>query len=772
MMSKSSFLVNMKENNKRRLWVWVISLLAFVVIFPTSIALIVNRVVSSTEWMIETYGGELSQQIFRECLISGMFRALGFSVLIPALTAVIAVISAIQGFSYLYSRKKIDFYMGMPVKRKKRFLVIWLNGILLYIIPYILGLLISVLIATANGGVDGTVVHAALTALGVNFCFYLGVYHMAILAVMLTGNIVITGFAFMVFALYEFMVRYMLQRFQGLFFRYFSYYNSDTTPVLSPFSIYINFADAFNNRNMVEVKYLAGLLLFAAVVGVIGYVCYLKRPSEAAGKAMTFECTKPVVKILLIVPMSLVAGLFIADTIGFDPNSSMRGIGYIIFAMVLGVVIGCGLIQVIYEFDIKGAFRKKAHIVICGVLTALIFLVFRYDLTGYDSYIPKAEDIESAAFVPDYYEAGVWGNVHFDKNGSYMSSTEYADRYMHLKNVEDVCELAEISMNGYDEFTERYTQENDNDEQTEYWSCGTMIYHLKNGRKVSREIWINVNDERTTEILDRIMGSEEFKKGYMAGASENLTAILMDKESNRRISAAYGNCVYTRKMSEADALSFLEIYQEDLALANFSNVKESTPLSEFELSIEEDIPGSADVIGNSISRSSRSWTIGMNIYPFYEKSISWLTEHGYYMDYQLDVEDVDHIQVINQNYDVRENFEEKVYTTAGVATIAAEAASDATGADTFDEYEVDTRVYVDYTEKEDIARIAACAYTEEMMRYGANWDGGSLAEDGYQVIVYFKADSEINRNYGTSAYYCFLKDKVPDFVMEDTLYKE
>ena len=33
----------------------------------------------------------------------------------------------------------------------------------------------------------------------------------------------------------------------------------------------------------------------------------------------------------------------------------------------------------------------------CAVLSAAIVCVFRFDLTGYDSYLPDAENVESAA---------------------------------------------------------------------------------------------------------------------------------------------------------------------------------------------------------------------------------------------------------------------------------------------------------------------------------------------------------------------------------------
>ena len=39
MMSRSSFLGSLKENSKRRLWVWVLALLAFVLALPLGLAM-------------------------------------------------------------------------------------------------------------------------------------------------------------------------------------------------------------------------------------------------------------------------------------------------------------------------------------------------------------------------------------------------------------------------------------------------------------------------------------------------------------------------------------------------------------------------------------------------------------------------------------------------------------------------------------------------------------------------------------------------------------
>ena len=192
MTSKSSFLVNLKENNKRRLWVWVLSALILMLAFPVLAAMTVSQIRNGANSWADSYGQEAARAIIHARLVGAMSRELGFSTLKMLTTALLAIVSALQGFSWLYSRKKVDFYMGMPVKRKKRFFIIWLNGILIWLVPALLGLMIEALIAAGNGALDKTVILSALAACAVRLLFYLGVYHTAILAVMLTGNVLIT----------------------------------------------------------------------------------------------------------------------------------------------------------------------------------------------------------------------------------------------------------------------------------------------------------------------------------------------------------------------------------------------------------------------------------------------------------------------------------------------------------------------------------------------------------------------------------------------------
>lgn len=769
MTSKSSFLVSMKENSKRRLWVLIISALAFMLAFPTCTALMLNTISRRAQWITESYGSTVAGQIIHEKLINGMCGIVGMNAGLFLLTAAIAIVSAVQGFSYLYSRKKIDFYMGMPVKRKKRFFVIWLNGILLYILPYLAGLLITMLIAAGNGAMDKTVLLSAGAAYLVNLLLYLGVYHMAILAVMLTGNIVVTGFAFLTFCLYEFMVRVVVEGYKEIFFRYFTYFGSDKTPMLSPFSMYFDAAKTFNYSNRLDAKCLIGMLLFATFIGVISYFCYLKRPAEAAGRAMTFEITKPFVKILLVIPAALLMGGVISDVINFNPEESMDGIGWMIFAMALTVVIGSALIQVIYEFDIKGSLHKKSHVVISAVFVALIFIVFRYDLIGYDSYIPNQNQIKSIAFIPENYEE-LYGGIFFDDAGRYISNQEYARKYMYLDDIEEICAMVSHSMEEYDKLN-LYVKD-DSFGESGKWSYATIIYRLKNGREVNRCLWVNVEDAKTVKALDQIIGSEEFKKGLSMGMSDTLSAMLHNKDGKYKTNTSYGNRVYQQKMSDTEAQEFLEIYRKDFLTANFSNVRDSAPVGILNFNISEELSGSiyAGMNGN-MARATRDWNLGLFIYPFYEDSIAYLKEHGYYMDVQVNFEDIAKIQVVNYNYEIGRKLQEERITAAGAAAIDLDDPAvlldlGANGG----YYDIDTRVYADYSNEEQIREITEAIYPYDLIL--DDWDYGISRDKEYEVVIYFKTDSEMTKDYGTNALYAFLDGQVPDFVKEDTVYKE
>lgn len=757
MTSKNSFLASLMENNKRRIWLWLVSVLGFVILWPSAVAMTISRALRMSANYMEAYGAQMGEQLLKEQLISGIRYILGISDnFLYVGIAIFAIISGIQGFSYLYSRKKIDFYMGMPVKRKRRFFIIWLNGILAFLIPYLIGKGIGILFALVNGGMNGAILSETMMASALSLFFYLGIYHLAILAVMMTGNVIITGFGVLVFLLYEGMIRIIIQSYMDLFFKHFSYYGFQASPMLSPFTMLQEFAQKFENGQGNFGLTMLNLLLFAIGIGIIAYLCYLKRPAEAAGRAMAFRFPQPIIKILLTIPMTLLAGIIISDMSNYDPVFGDQGIGFIIFSMALTLLICNCLIQVIYEFDIKGIMHKNIHILISGAAVIFIFLIFRFDIFGYDTHIPAVEKIESAAFIPsqDYYYGG---NTYVDEQMNYLSAEEYASEYMYLSDVGAVSKLAKKAMVEANSI-EQFDVYRGDLEGT--WYSAMVIFRLGNGKEVCRNIYVNVEDAENVELLNRIEDSDEFRLGYYLGAGDILDQAL--KDSKKEISVLYGNSVYQQKLGIEDLKELLTLYKKDIQTAGFSNVRENM--------------ANGYLLINTTTRHQSYSSIResfIEIYPFFTECINYLKERGYYMENQIRPEDVERIQITNYNRKLQEAKEKELQESEAAFSTDAETnlylGAQAQRAGYYGS-DFDMRTFATYDDQAEIEKLAEYIYPENFSY--ANWSREKGADTEYSVTVYFKPDSNVAKDYGNTAYYSFIEGEVPEFVVKDTLYTE
>ena len=90
MMSKNSFLVNMKENNKRRIWVWVISILCFVLAYPVGVALMIKQAQTNLDWIKAEYGAA-AESILQSRLLENVKYMMGTSFILMGCCLSVAV---------------------------------------------------------------------------------------------------------------------------------------------------------------------------------------------------------------------------------------------------------------------------------------------------------------------------------------------------------------------------------------------------------------------------------------------------------------------------------------------------------------------------------------------------------------------------------------------------------------------------------------------------------------------------------------------------------
>lgn len=722
MTSRNSFLARLIENAKRRIWLLVVSLLTFVLAIPTFTAMSIS-VISQRENLIEQM--KVQEALYE--FASNLYKPSDGVIFI--FVGMFAIASGIQGFSYLYDRNKIDFYHSKPVKAVTRFFSIWSNGILVWLIPYTIGTLINLVLFAANGILDVKLFGSAWLYLVLAIGLYLCLYHLAILALMMTGKLIVTCMGILVFLLYESCIRILTCGYFEYFYQFF-YVGEETnwlTPVFSP----ITFLNYYNQGTWSAPVTMFFLLLFATGVLAIAFWCYKKRPSELAGSAMTFKAVKPVIKIGIAVPVGLAAGLATCSIVSYESFSGKGSPGFPIFIGILGVLITCCLIEVIYEADIKGIFRKKIHIVISFALAMVIALIFRFDLTGFDTRLPDAEDIEYATLITN--SGSRYGNAYLDDNLKWITKEEYVNKYMRLTGDRAIAvrNLAERSI---DVFLTQ--QENGFSDEYEY-NYAVFCFHQKNGNVLCREIPVAVREETSISYIKQIENSEEFIRANENAMSEELMEVLNGNEW--KIRSDWGNDMYEQELSRKQARELLELYRLDLMKDNYEIRSTELPVGEFSIYIE--------------AKVSYSRTFNFVVYPSYTNCIKYLEENGFETKEYIPVEDVEKI-TITRYYDEEDKiyYEEYGYDSYYYEETVAVA-------------EEMTSASATYTDVAQMQEILDHSYPESLD--WELWYTDYPLEEDYRVRVFFKEDTQGYVDYGYEGGLDFIKGQIPNFVKQD-----
>lgn len=715
MTSKNSFLASLRENNKRRIWIWIVSGLLWFVYYPVSMAMLMGRKIEHNR--MDNLVGAAARLRLTEA--SGEWLGVNH-----AITAVIvvcaAIVCAIQGFSYLYSRKKVDMYHSVPVKKSRRFAVIFINGIMVYFIPYLVNLLLAVLVAWVSGGMSGAILQQAAIAVLMHLVLYVGIFALTTVAVMMTGNIIITIFAAMIFLGYELVIRLLLETLAVKFFSYYSIYSSKETIYSSPIywigkaaGMIGDIEKGMGTGFLAAFPYILAGLLLAAIFTGIAYYCYSKRPAEAAGKAMAFEKTKAVVKLLLSIPFSLVAALVVDSIV-------LSGSAFVVFGAALAVILSNCVIEVIYEADIKAAFRKKYQILVSGACTAAIACIFIFDLTGYDAWTPSPEKLQDAVFL---FPISYGGQSYLDDNLKHLSVNEYALSKPGVTDIEAICELSA-----------KKVVEGEGENPPYIWL--DVAYRMKSGKVVWRSFPVSMMEG---ELLDRITGCEEYKKmAYQA--YDDADYERMEKQEVEEV--VFNNGFRVVNLSPEDISSIREMWKKDMENLSYTNFRDEFKCGEIE-------------IYRKTNRNNSYYTV-LDIYPSCTNLRGYLEEKGFDTENYLDAEQIASITVTNRHTEEeRKAYEEKRETMADVEEQLST---------NWEDYSV-TKVF---TEEGQIKELEKALYPYGMSTW-CKLPG--VFSNEYDVTIQYKngeVDSSVYRG-STSAR--MITDRIPDWLERETAYK-
>ena len=468
---KISYFKLIRSNMKQKIWYGALSLLGFFLTLPLPV--IIWGDLEESRGIVENTA-EYQEYVMR--LLQGKIGALGL------LVVCMALLGAWTGLSYLHSKKKMDLYGSLPVKREKMILCGSMDTFLLFFGGYLFNVLLTILIMAVKNIMNGYIFQAALTGMGIHLLFFLFFYFTAAIAMLLTGKIFVGILGTGVFLSAGPAIFIILNTLPEIFFKHYisTQRFSQILSYLSPIFTYLEVVA--NNREKVHevLRYgsVAGPLIFAVICTVLlaGLTLWLAhiRPAESAEKAMAFSKTEGPVKGIILYIISILAGIFFYGM--FSNNET-----WLWFFMIFSFVVFSIIIEIIYHQDRRRIINHKLCTGISCGLAVLTVACFCFDITGYDQWIPKKDQVENAIVF-----CGEWRGYY-----SYGEEKrkEYVSTHMEQYHNEDAFSIAR----------EGIRHEND---QEAFWDV-EVWYQMKNGKIKKRSY--GFTEKMYNEIRDGIL---------------------------------------------------------------------------------------------------------------------------------------------------------------------------------------------------------------------------------------------------------------------------
>ena len=552
MTSKHLFFKAMKEDLRHKTWMIALSVLANLLLLPVAWLVAQNNLRLSMYTGSEIYDSRFYWMNIIDFLVSYMSMGGGVIAIVGAL------IVGLFGFRFVFHRKMIDTYHSIPIKRSTLYGVCWLNGFLIWLVPFLISFLVTfVMVFTfASSWFDSDVgpwmepwmtpwtlfQSAGVTLLVLTVVFFL-VYHLVLTAVMVSGNVLNTLVSMMILGFGVISVFSLAIGFCSFYLNTFYDGTVQTAPAayLSPL---IAAAGLLYHRANNEYFGMTGLWLLifinagiAAILGVTAWLLYKRRASELAEQGIRNRILSIVLKTLVSVAAGMGGWLIFMML-----TQSNSAVGWGVFGALLAGILVFGVMDIIFNMDFKAFFSHKIQMAAAVVLCLIICFSLYGDWYGYDTHLPDKEQIAEIAIVDYNYT-----NRRLD----YFYGSEIS--WLNITNIQDV------------DAAYRYLEKMVEREERGYLLSEEGIAHhmerlvtkvtLKNGRTYYRNyfvtdvdldlVWPLLSNPKYLEVnylLDKEWVSQFDEMAFLREDRRNLT-IEVDPETVMTLAEAYNKDV-------------------------------------------------------------------------------------------------------------------------------------------------------------------------------------------------------------------------------------
>lgn len=314
---------------------------------------------------------------------------------VSGLAVIFSFVLAIMGFGYLHNKRMTDMFGAMPVSRRTLFFSKWASSIIIPAVPMLfINLILNIFVPKSEVINEGL---AALSRMG----FYYGntfestfrtliaivacVSFFGLLSICcgkksdaIISTIVIMGAFPVAMALLQFLPMSLING-------YVANINIDLIVALTPVSA-------------TESGPIWYWLLFIGVCLVLSFFLVKNRKSEAAQSHFAYRLPFELVKIIVSFAVGITIGYLFLLVLGWNADR-LGCFGAFWLGMILGSIVTHTILQIVLNHGFKGYLKGLISYGAMIGTFAVVFVVLATGFVGYESYVPKAEDVKSVTFT-------------------------------------------------------------------------------------------------------------------------------------------------------------------------------------------------------------------------------------------------------------------------------------------------------------------------------------------------------------------------------------
>lgn len=475
------------------------------------------------------------------------------SQMIYFLTIIFAIIYTVKVYSYLHNKRKADLYGSLPISRIMLFVSKSASAYLFTLIPAMFFLGIIFIISMCFGQ---PIVNEALdiyVKLLMGTLASISAYGLISVCCGTTLNSVIMFIA--VCIAYPLSAMFIKGVANGFFYGSYTgiFKNHFIMNALNPLAAY----DGIN---------IIYWLIFSAVCIVASAFLVKKRKAERAQASFAYYLPCHIVKVLV----SFLVGMFLGVLFG---SLNVFGNGY--FGFVFGFILGSVPAFVITHLIFYKGFSKliRTSIPLGGlvVVVVAVMALCNYDVFGYNTFIPKADDVKSAGLIDAEY---LYRESDSNLNKIVRNSAEdFADK----DSINSIISAHNLLITDKDFSSNKkfqsvwYDMLVDNMNFVLNKMQYSFAYKMNNGSVVTRTYSASVYDSFSSDTIDtsNIVKTKTYTEKYSAALNANqseISSVIVKKTS-------YAGCTSEDSdKSKEDFGKVIEAFREDFK-ADENNTK-------------------------------------------------------------------------------------------------------------------------------------------------------------------------------------------------------